>query len=328
MLMVLLLLGLLGGGAAWYINNLQHKQETAIVLHGNIDVRQVNLAFKVPGRIVQLAVDEGDRVKAGQVLASLEKSYFEDEIRLARARVAAQEAVVARLENGSRPEEITQAKAVVAERRATLVHRQRSLARSEQLAQSHAVSRQELDNDRAAVEEAEARLQQAQDALRLLELGPRTEEIAAARAQLDAENAALIEAERRLSDSQLLAPSEGVILTRVREAGAIVAAGETVFTLTLNSPVWVRTYVAEPDLGKVYPGMPATVTTDTAPDRPYPGQVGFISPVAEFTPKPVETRELRTDLVYRLRIVVENPDAGLRQGMPVTVTLPLKPARD
>ena len=107
--------------------------------------------------------------------------------------------------------------------------------------------------------------------------------------------------------------------TRARERGAIVSPGETVFTLTLSSPVWVRTYVNETDLGRVQPDMPAYVTTDSAPKKFYTGHVGFISPTAEFTPKSVETRELRTDLVYRLRIVVDNPDGALRQGMPVTV---------
>ena len=127
------------------------------------------------------------------------------------------------------------------------------------------------------------------------------------------------QAERRLADGELIAPGAGEILTRARERGAIVSPGETVFTLTLTTPVWVRTYVNEVDLGRVQPDMPAFVRTDSAPGKTYRGHVGFISPTAEFTPKSVETRELRTDLVYRLRIVVDNPDGGLRQGMPVTV---------
>src|SRR5262249_38944168 len=124
-----------------------------------------------------------------------------------------------------------------------------------------------------------------------------------------------------LAERQLVGPNDGVILTRAREKGAVVQPGETVFALTLTSPVWVRTYVGEPDLGLVQPGMPAGVTTDSAPGRVYRGHVGFISPTAEFTPKTVETRELRTDLVYRLRIVGADPHGGLRRGRPVTVTL-------
>ena len=153
----------------------------------------------------------------------------------------------------------------------------------------------------------------------MAEIGPRREDIDAARAQLRAEEASVSQAERRLADSDLFAPGAGEILTRARERGAIVSAGETVFTLTLSSPVWVRTYVNEIDLGRVQPDMPAFVRTDSAPGKIYKGHVGFISPTAEFTPKSVETRELRTDLVYRLRIVVDNPDGALRQGMPVTV---------
>ena len=166
---------------------------------------------------------------------------------------------------------------------------------------------------------AEADVKYAHESQRLAEIGPRNEDIDAARALLAQESASIIQIERKLADSNLVAPNDGFILTRSREIGAIVQAGETVFTLTLASPVWVRTYVNERDLGLVRPGMPASVTNDTAPDRPYSAHVGFISPTAEFTPKTVETREIRTNLVYRLRVVVDNPDGGLRQGMPVTV---------
>ncbi len=154
------------------------------------------------------------------------------------------------------------------------------------------------------------------------------EDIAAGRAELEAQNAAVVQSERRLADSDLIAPSAGMILTRTREKGAIVAAGETVFTLTLATPVWARTYVNERDLGRIYPGMAAAITTDSAPGKDYRGQIGFISPTAEFTPKTVETREIRTDLVYRLRVVVDDPDHGLRQGMPVTVRLKLESSRN
>ena len=120
----------------------------------------------------------------------------------------------------------------------------------------------------------------------------------------------------------LTAPSDGVILTRAQEAGAILQAGSAVFTLSLVNPVWVRAYVHEPDLGCIHPGMKVEIRTDSHRDKLYTGQIGYISPRAEFTPKTVETTELRTALVYRLRIVVANSDEGLRQGMPVTITIP------
>ncbi len=307
----------------WRYESVPAFEPAELTLQGNIDVRQVNLSFKVAGRIDSLAVDEGDAVKAGQVVASLERRYFEDDLRLARAQRDAAAATLRRLVNGSRPEEIVEARALVAERKATLERAKEDLERAERSSSAGVGSKQDLALARATRDEAQARLKSSEQALRLAELGPREEDVSQARAQLQAEEARVIVAERNLADSQLLGPNNGIILTRAREKGAIVQAGETVFTLTLASPVWVRTYVNELDLGFVQPGMPATVITDSAPDRPYQGHIGFISPTAEFTPKTVETRELRTDLVYRLRVIVDNPDGGLRQGMPVTVRLAL-----
>jgi HlyD family secretion protein len=318
-------LALLAAGAGGYLWS--EPYETHLILQGNIDVRQVNLAFKVDGRIAELNVDEGDSAYAGQVVASLDKVYFQDELRLARARRDNAKANLLRLEHGSRPEEIAQAKATVAERKATLTQAQEELARGRRLIRGTAIAREELERLRSASGEALSRLRSAEEALRLAEIGPRQEDIDAARAELRTQEASVIQTERRLIYSDLIAPSNGVILTRAREKGAIVAAGETVFTLTLASPVWVRTYVNERDLGRIRPDLPAEVRTDSAPDKVYRGTIGFISPTAEFTPKTVETRELRTDLVYRLRVVVEDPDGGLRQGMPVTASVELPEPR-
>jgi HlyD family secretion protein len=308
-------------GASCYYFNERPRDVSRLVLQGNIDVRQVNLAFKVDGRIESLAVDEGDAVTAGQVIATLDKRYFQDDLRAARARRDNEAAVLSRLEHGSRPEEIAQARARLAQQQANLALARGNLRRGEELAPSGGISKEELDGRRQAVEAGEANLKYAEQTLRLVEIGPRQEDIDAARAQLASAEAAVIVSQRRLADSDLIAPGKGTMLTRAREKGAIVQAGETVFTLTLASPVWVRTYVGERDLGRVTPDMAAEVRTDSAPGKVYPAKVGFISPTAEFTPKTVETSELRTDLVYRLRVVVSNPDGGLRQGMPVTVTL-------
>ena len=309
--------------AAWFIFAGQDEDDTQLVLQGNIDVRQVNLAFKVEGRIETLAVDEGDLVKTGQVVATLDNRYFNDELRVARAHRSNLAANLAKLEHGSRPEEIAQARAQTADREATLARAKEDFTRAKNLVGKGAVSRQEYDQYQSALVSAEAQVNVARESQRLVEIGPRKEDIDMARAQLAEQDATIEQSERRLADSELIGPSDGVILTRARERGAIVQAGETVFTLTLAAPVWVRTYVDERDLGFVSQGIEAAVVTDTAPDRPYSGKIGFVSPTAEFTPKAVETRELRTDLVYRLRVVVDNPDGGLRQGMPVTVKLPL-----
>src|SRR5262245_30302251 len=318
---------LLLAGAAWIYFSPDNTDRTRLELQGNIDVRQVNLSFKVSGLTESSSEDEVDPRKAAQVVATLEQIDFQNDLRLTISQRDAAAATLERLMNGSRPEEITQARAQVNELKATLERGRQDFRRAEQGHRTGAVTQEEFDRTRFAVQEQEAKLKSAEQTLRLAELGPRREEIAQARAQLRAEEARVAQAQQRLADTQLVGPNDGVILTRAREKGAVVQPGETVFALTLTSPVWVRTYVGEPDLGLVQPGMPAGVTTDSAPGRVYRGHVGFISPTAEFTPKTVETRELRTDLVYRLRIVVDDPDGGLRQGMPVTVTLELPAPR-
>ena len=293
-----------------------------LTLYGNVDIRQVALGFRAAGRIETMAFEEGDRVTGGQLMASLDKGPLQDSLALFAAQVAVAEASVAKLEAGSRPAEIAQASAAVEERKTALTNAQKILERQEELAKTGAVSRQALDDAQAQHDAAEARLESAQEALALAQEGPRAEDIAIARAELEAARARVAQAKRQLDDAELNAPADGVILTRVQEPGAIVATGATVYALSLVAPVWVRSYVSEPDLGRLHPGMMVEVLTDSRPETPYVGQIGFISPVAEFTPKSVETEALRSDLVYRLRVIIKEPDEALRQGMPVTVRFP------
>src|SRR5215510_6087201 len=311
---------LFGAAAAWWWIS-RAPQNAPLILTGNVEVRQVNLGFKVSGRIKDLKVDEGDTITEGQVLAGLEKVYFEDSIAQLKAQRDQAKASLTKLEAGNRPEEIAQAEATVAEREATVVNTKIAFDRADELLRRAVGSRKAFDDAQAAHREAEARLNSARQNLRLLRAGYRVEDISAARAQLAERDAALQVAERQLADAELVAPSQGVVLSRVREAGAIVAAGETVFVLSLTNPVWVRTYVSEVDLGRIKPGMEVNVKTDTPGAPLLNGRIGFISTTAEFTPKTVETRELRTALVYRIRIIVNDSGQILRQGMPVTVAV-------
>ena len=144
-------------------------------------------------------------------------------------------------------------------------------------------------------------------------------DMSTAKNSLLAAQAQLAQAELNLQDSTLIAPSDGTLLTRAVEPGTVLNEGGTVFTVSLTRPVWVRAYVDERNLDQAQPGRKVLLYTDGRPDKPYHGQIGFVSPTAEFTPKTVETPDLRTDLVYRLRIVVTDADDALRQGMPVTV---------
>ena len=307
------------GGAWWWLHRL--PEGGPIVLTGNVEVRQVNLGFKVAGRIQALKADEGDTVAEGQALAQLEKIYFEDSIAQLTAQRHQAKANLDKMQAGNRPEDIAQSEANVKEKEATLTNTKITLDRAEQLLNRAVGTQKAFDDAQATHREAEARLNSAREALRLMRAGFRSEDIEAARAQLADREAALQVAQRQLSDAELTAPSRGVVLSRVREAGAIVAAGETVFVLSLTDPVWVRSYVSEVDLGRVRPGMEVSVKIDTPGAPLLKGRIGFISTTAEFTPKTVETQELRTALVYRIRIVVADAGDILRQGMPVTVSV-------
>ena len=321
-LLIVLVLAAAAGAAAWFAwLRPPAAPDDTLVLYGNVDIRQVNLGFRVSGRIVTMYFEEGDVVAAGDVMAVLDRTPFEDDVRLAEAEVASQRATLEKYQAGYRPEEIAQAHALVAERQAAVDNANLVLRRQAALVERGHVSQQVYDDALAQTIEAEARLESAQEALDLALAGFREEDIAAQRANVQMAAARLARALTALADTEIIAPDTGVLLSRIEEPGAIVTEGAPVYTLSLTNPLWVRTYVAEPDLGRVYPGMPASVTTDSAPDHGYQGHVGFISPVAEFTPKTVETPDLRTDLVYRLRVIVDDPDRGLRQGMPVTVRL-------
>jgi HlyD family secretion protein len=315
---VLVIIGLAVTGAWYKTWKSKHSEAQELQLHGNVDIREVSLGFRVAGRLKEVLKDEGDAVVAGETLARLDDEPYRREEEEARGQLGALQARLALLEAGNRPQEIAQARAVAHEREVTAANAERTYKREEELLASHAVAVQQRDDAEAAFREAEARLKSAREQLNLLESGFRVEDIAQAKAEVTRAQAALASATLRVQDTILNSPSDGVVLTRAQEPGAILPMGTTVLTVSLKAPVWVRAYIEEPNLGRIHPGMNVQIFSDTNPAKPYTGTIGYISPRAEFTPKNVETTELRTSLVYRLRIVVEAPDEGLRQGMPVT----------
>ncbi len=305
---------------AWWAMILKGQTPETWELHGNVEIREVRIGFKVPGRLAQLHVDEGDTVRAGSLLAELETTEFLDAIEQAKAVLAARQAELLALENGSRPEEIEKAKSLAEAARVAVRNAEVSLRRAKELAPKGAVSQEMLDNAQAAYDQAVANYQAALASQRLVEVGPRQEDIDRAKALVRQAEAALKEAERRLSDTRLIAPVQGVVQVRIHEVGDYVNVGEPIFSIARQDEVWVRTYVSEPELDRIRPGMVVEVQTDGG--NRFSGRVGFISSVAEFTPKSVETREVRTTLMYRVRVLVKDPSGTLRQGMPVTVRIP------
>ncbi|GBL58191.1 HlyD family secretion protein [Pseudomonas citronellolis] len=324
LIVVLALLAVAGLGA-WYYFHSKAEQGGDLVLYGNVDIRQVSLAFTGSERIAEMRVEEGDAVKVGQVLASLDSRTLKLQIDQAQAQIAAQEANVLRLHNGSRPEDIDRAKAQVDGARAQVELAGIQLRRLQGIRANspggRAVSQQDLDNASAQLKVDQAQLEDAQKSLRLAKIGPRAEDIAQAEAQLQGARAQLALLQHNLDETQLRAPQDATVRSRLLEPGDMASPQRAVYALAITDPKWVRVYVNETQLGHIKPGMRASVSTDSHPEQPVQGHVGYISDVAEFTPKAVQTEELRTALVYEVRVIVEDKDNRLRLGMPATVRI-------
>lgn len=295
---------------------------SALTLYGNIDIREVELAFKISERVEAMHAREGQRVAAGELVGELETTGVDLAVQRAEAQVAAQQAVVDELEAGTRQQEIRKARADVAAAEAELADARRTARRFAGLAEKELLSHEEADRAAARVDTAEARLRAVREALNLALAGPREQAIRAARAQLRRLETELELARYAQDQATLHAPVDGVIRDRILEPGDMAASDRPAYTLAQTNPVWARVYVPQPDLGRVEPGRVAKVKTDSFPDKTYRGWVGYISPTAEFTPKTVQTPRVRADLVYQVRVNVCNPQGELRLGMPTTVVIP------
>lgn len=264
-LLIILLGAAILGLFLW--NYFSSESQRGLVLYGNVDVRQVNLGFRVPGRVRAMPFQEGDLVKPGDLMGELDPQPYLDNV--------------------------LQAKADIEAIKVDLANAEKVMRRRDELKGSGGVSQEDYDNAQTSFDRL-------------------TAELARSHATLGVQMT-------NMRDTQVFAPTEGTILTRIREPGSVVKEGDPIYSLSILSPVWIRAFVSEPDLGRIYPGMKATIMTDS--EKTYEGHIGFISPVAEFTPKTVETTKLRVDLVYRIRVTADNPDHFLKQGMPVTVKL-------
>jgi len=352
------------------------EENSAVVrVSGNIEVTDSELSFKIAGRVVERPVDEGESVEEGQLVARLEDSDLAQETVLRRAELrAAQanlseleagyrreeisqaEAVVERarfrldeLQAGSRPQEIAAAEAAVENARIAVDHLKTEYDRQARLLKGNTISQREFDRAKSEYERALAGLQEAEEKLKLVQEGPRREQIdqasaalaearerwemlkkgprretiEQARARVEQAEAALGMAEIRLGYTSLTSPAGGVILSKNVEPGEFVAPGTPVVTLGDLRNVWLRAYINESDLGRVKLGQKVRVTADTYPGKVYQGQVSFISSEAEFTPKNVQTEKERVKLVYRVKVEIPNPDMELKPGMPADAEIVL-----
>jgi HlyD family secretion protein len=329
----LLLLPLAGvvllAAAAWaWQSRRESGAERALTLYGNVDIRQVSLAFNASERIAELRVREGDVVHAGDVLGKLDTRTAQLRLAQGAAQIGVQQQAVERLRNGVRPEELAQARAALAaaEAEAELASRQFDrLQATSSATDAQGVSQQDLDSATTRRAVARAQADNARQALRLAEQGARREDRAQAEQQLAAAQAAQALIQRQIDESELRAPSDAVVRARLLEPGDMASPQRPVYTLALTAPKWVRAYVGEAQLARIRVGMAATVGIDSDPAAALPARLDYISSVAEFTPKTVQTPELRTSLVYEVRFRVEDAQDRLRLGMPATVQLSLQP---
>ena len=274
-IIMLILLSIVVGGL-YYYNHKEKSDPNVLELFGNIEIRQVDLSFRVEGKIAKMLVEEGDTVKKGQLLATLEDETYKSTYEKDLANIELNKSLSANAND--------------------------KYQRHIPLCADGTTSKQECEDLYSNKNSTAAAL---------------------------AESLASVKgAKKNLDDSKLYAPDDGIIMTRVQEPGAVAEPSQAIYTMAKTKPVWVRAYIPETSLANVKYGMKARVFTDTvnpqtSKKREYVGEVGYISPVAEFTPKTVQTTDLRTDLVYRVRIYIYDLDEYLRQGMPVTVKLDL-----
>jgi HlyD family secretion protein len=323
---ILVLLFVLAAAAAaagyWFWYRPAPVPAHVLIASGTVEATEAQLGFTAPGRIEAIHVREGDRLQSGTELARLDRTELEARRAQAVAQLAVARAQLVELERGSRPEEVAQGQAAVDVRRETLLDAERDLDRTQRLFDGGAVPRETLDKAAMRVEIARSQLRQAEEQLRLLEQGPRRERIDAQRAQVAQAQAAIQAVDATLANTVIAAPWDATVTVRHREPGEIVAPGAAVLTLMNADDRWVRIYVPGDRIGAVRLGMHASITSDTYPDKAYPGEVVFIASQAEFTPKSVQTTEERVRLVYAVKVRIEtDPDLELKPGMPADVRL-------
>ena len=294
-----------------------------LTLSGNIEAHESLVGFKVPGRIVELPVEEGQQVAQGELLARLDDADLKQRIRIDEATVGVRESDLALTLAGTRHQEVKAAQQTMLDAEADLAQKKIDNEREQKLFARDEVSAQERDLAATALKRTEAIFKAAQQRYNEAVEGSRKEDIAIARANLNEAGASLGLSQVNLSYSILRAPSAGVVTVRQAELGEVVAPGSPVVTIADLDHIWLRAYIAETDLGSIHWGQDAVITTDTYPGKQYHGRIAFIASTAEFTPKSVQTFKERVTLVYRIKIDIDNPNHELKPGMPADACIDL-----
>ncbi len=324
-IVIILIVVLLGAVILVTASLKKSKENGAMILSGNVEVTETNVGFKIPGRVEERLVTEGDKVKAGDLVAKLDSAELASIANQNRASLKEATAKLAELTAGSRAQEIQQAKANVNAQEADLEKVKKDYERAEVLYKNGAISTSQYDAARSAYDSRKALTRSAYETLSLVAEGPRKEDITMARHRVEQAAAALAASEQRLKDTEVYAPMPGIVLRKNVEPGETIAAGTPVLTLgDLQSP-WIKVYVKEDKLGLVKLGQKAKITVDSYKGKSYDGTVTYISSEAEFTPKTVQTPEERVKLVFGVKVSVKNEQGELKPSMPADVRLLVGP---
>ena len=301
-------------------SNIFLKNENNLTFYGNIDTRTVNVGFRFLGKIENITKDEGEIVKKDEVLVKLDTASLEKSLEELNEKIFASKLELSKLQTGYRQEEILEAKAAMEEAIENLNKTKDTYNRQTNLFKTKSTSEENFTISQLNYKQALATLDKAKALYELRKNGYRDEDIKIQESNLKSLEIQAEKLKIDLNDSVIKAPVDGVILTRFKEIGAITNAGESILEIAKTDEFWVRAYIDEKNLGNIKPGLKMSIQTDSRSEN-YEGVIGFISPVAEFTPKNIETQELRADLVYNFRVIVKNPDDKIRQGMPVTLKI-------
>jgi HlyD family secretion protein len=302
------------------------EPKDVISASGTIETVEVNVASKVGGQLLELAVGEGSRVKPGDVLATIDHATLDIQLRQAEAGVKLAEAQLALLVKGARVEDIRQAEAALKQAEAALTVAEDDARRMRELVKTGSVTPKQRDDAEARLTVAMAQRNAAAEALSKVRALARPEEIRAAEARLAQAQAAADLLAKTIADCTITAPAGGIVTHKAVEAGELVTPGATVVTLTELDSVYVMIYVSEQVLGRIRLGDAAEVGIDAFPDKTFAGKVTYISPEAEFTPKNVQTKEDRVKLVFGVKVEIENRDGLLKPGLPADAVIRVAPA--
>jgi HlyD family secretion protein len=298
-----------------------HRSDGAVRATGTVEVREMDVTPQVPARVVRVLTDEGESVRAGDTLVVLTQSTTRADIAGQEARVRAAEASLREAVAGPRRSEIQRAEADLRVAEAEVKRTAQELERTRPLAANAVVSRQALDDAKAAADAAIGRRDAAREALQMLREGTRPERVQAARAELASARAALAGTQAVAGDLVLTSPVDGVVISRNAEPGELLGAGQSAITLGESAAPFVRVYVSTRLLPRVREGQRAVARLDGYPNHPIPGRVVAINPQAEFTPRVALTEAERADLLFGVKVALTDTTGLLRPGLPATVEL-------